>query len=288
MGMRALHVGIGTTRGAMTVFPVWGEFAELGRHTVDAASVAVAEQEGAPSVGFLQARNLHDLPVVMFQGQVVEGGWQNRMVARSVVVPARGHADLEVVCVEEGRWGGGTGHRAGGRRASGRVRAGLTQHVNPQGAVWAQVREYERTGGPTETTSYTEHADRRGGDVERLVAGLRPLPGQIGVVVALAGQPLFAEVFDDHDTLVAQFDAVVRAAAVDAIGLPEVATPSRRARRFIDRAQRVSVTEAEPAGLGCTVRGRDEYVDVTGLAWNGVEAHMVMTNPRHELCALGA
>jgi len=272
----------------MTVFPIWGEYVDLGRPVGPTDEISVTEQEGGPSVGSLRVWNGAKLPALMFQGQVVEGGWQNRMVARSVVVPARDHLELEVVCVEQGRWHGGSDHSVADRRGSARVRAALADARDRQGAVWVQVHEYERLDGPTATTSYTEHADRRGDTVERLVAGLRPLPGQIGVVVGLAGQPFLAEVFDSHDTLVRQFDAIIRAAAVDAVDIPAVKTPSRRARRFIDRATRVPTRPAEQAGLGKTVRGRNEYADVVGLDWNDAAVHVVMTNPRHELCALGA
>ena len=53
--------------------------------------------------------------------------------------------------------------------------------------------------------------------------------------------------FDNQLTLRREFDSIIRAAAMDAIGLPEVATPSRRARRFVDRADRVRDREAERA-----------------------------------------
>lgn len=286
--MKQLHVGAGTGRGALTVFPIWGEYADLGGGVAASGSVSATERENEPTVGRLSVVNVAPAPVLMFQGQVVEGGWQNRMLARSVVVPAYSTLEVDVVCVEQGRWGGGREHRVGGLRASGRVRSGLDDTGDRQGAVWSRVEDYERMHGATATASYAEHVDRLGDNVDDLIRDLRPLPGQIGVVVAVAGQPLFAEVFDSHDTLVAQFEQVVRAAALDAVGLPAARTPSRRARRFVDRAVRVQRQPAERAGLGVTARGADQYADVTALVWGEAEAHVVMTNPRHELAAVGA
>jgi hypothetical protein len=281
--MRQLHVGAGITRGALTVFPIWGEFASIGRHAAGVDAVRAVERGDAPDVGRLQVTNTGADPVVLFEGQVLEGGWQNRMLARSFVVAGRGELAVDVVCVEQGRWDGGRAHRVAGRRGSARVRSGLRYGAERQEAVWSRVREYEGMYGATLTASYTEHADRAAERVAGLTEGVRPLPGQIGLLVALAGQPVFAEVFDSHETLLGQFDAIVRAAALDAIGLNAVETPSRRARRFIDRASHVPRRTEAPAGLGRTETGRDQYAEIAALVWQDADVHLVISNPRHEL-----
>ena len=43
--------------------------------------------------------------------------------------------------------------------------------------------------------------------------------------------------------LARQFDEIVRAAAMDAIGLPPIETPGRRARRFMDRVDLVTAAD---------------------------------------------
>ena len=286
--MQTLHVGGGTTRGAMSIFPIWGEFAQVQPHIAVSGAVQVVEQEGAATVGSLVVQNHNSLPVLVFEGQVLEGGWQNRMVAKSQVLAARSSSLVDVVCVEEGRWGGGRDHTASGRRASARVRSGLRTDRDRQSTVWDRVREYEGSLGATATGSFTDHADRLDDRIGHLTGGARALPGQIGLLVAVSGQPVFAELFADHDTLVCEFDSIIRAAGMDALGRADVKTPARRARRFVERASQVRVEEKGPAGLGRTLAGADQYAQISGVSWDGADAHVVLTNPRHELNLVSA
>lgn len=97
-------------------------------------------------------------------------------------------------------------------------------------------------------------------------------------------QPVSVEVFDSPYVLRRQFDSIVRA-AMDAPARPAVPTPSRRARRFVDRVAAVSCAPTSPSGLGMTVEGMSQYAAVRGLAWRGRPVHLVGTNVRHELVA---
>lgn len=276
------HVGRGRTRGALTVFPIWAEVAYPVSYSMDHARARVEELPDGPSVGSLAVTNTADVPLLLLEGQLLEGGWQNRMVAQSTLLAPGIEVPLEVVCVEQGRWHGAAGHEARGRRASIRVRSGL-RVGDRQGQVWRRVAEYETSFGPSETSSYLDHADRAEVRARDLVRGLRPFPGQVGVLIGLAGQPLVAEVFDTPRMLARQFAEIVRAAAVDAIGLPPIETPGRRARRFLYRADLVEPQPAGRAGIAEAVRGRTDFVEVSGLVWNDHPLHTVLTNPRHDL-----
>lgn len=286
--MEKLHVGSGTSRGALTVFPVWGETAGARGYSVNPRTVVVAEQPTGQDVSTLAATNLGTRPVLMLEGQVLEGGWQNRLLGRSVLVPARSSVDLDVVCVEAGRWGGEDEHRSNGRRASLRVRGALRSGQDRQGEVWRRVAEYDERYGANDTASFVEHSERAVMDVDRIVEGLRPLPGQVGVVLGVAGQPVLAEVFDSPATLAGEFRSLLRAAALDAVGHEDQTTPSRRARRFVDRLARVERRAFAAAGAGTTLVGADQYASVSALAWRRRDVHLVATNPRHPLTLVGS
>jgi hypothetical protein len=149
--------------------------------------------------------------------------------------------------------------------------------------VWSRVSEYESRYGANDTASFVSHADQAAAEIDRLVEGFRPLLGQVGVVIGIAGQPVMLEVFDSASTLARQFASIVRAAALDALGQEPLATPSRRARRFVERASRVPRTAVAPAGVGTTLTGADVYASVSALAWRRRDVHLVATNPRHTL-----
>src|SRR5262245_24583008 len=102
----ALHVGQGTTFGSLTLFPVWSDRTATGRrwYGTDSTRLEVGEADSGPDVPRLVATNPGDRPVLVLDGQLFEGGWQHRMAVRSYVVEAGGRAELEVACVEQGRW----------------------------------------------------------------------------------------------------------------------------------------------------------------------------------------
>ena len=282
-----LHVGGGTGYGALTVFPVWGEYDGPRGYSSRTAGLRLSEQDGGPSVPVLMAANEGERPVLMLEGQLLEGGWQNRVLVRSMLVPARGSLDLEVACVEAGRWGGVADHRNRGRRASVRIRSALREPPGHgrQGEVWRRVAQYEDRQGANDTGSYAVHADRAASEIEQLVGSLHPLPGQVGVVLGIAGQPAMAEVFDSPRTLRREFDSIVAAAGMDALGREPVVTPSRRARRFLDHSSRLGLRAESPAGVGTTLRGRGDYAEVAALSWQRRMVHQTMNNPRHPLNA---
>lgn len=285
--MMEFHIGRGTNRGALTVFPVWGTYDGPRGYSLTTANAAFSERRaGGAEVASLTAANPNSSPMLLLEGALLEGGWQNRMLTRSVLVPPRQSLDVEVVCVEQGRWGGASGHRSTGRRASMRVRNVNEQQGNRQGEVWRRVSEYDARFGANATDSFAVHADRAAPQVERLVEGLRPLPGQVGVVIGLGGQPVMLEAFDNPTTLRREFDAIIRAAAFDALDVAPERTPARRAFRFVDRMAQVALDPVAPAGMGVTVGGSSPYATLTGLDWDARLVHLKAANPRHPVNSL--
>jgi hypothetical protein len=280
--MQKVHVGSGGSRGALAVFPVWGEIG-IERDYSTAIADAYVSEKATPDVTTLMVSNTGSRPLLLLEGQVLEGGWQNRMVARSVVVEPNDEVAVGVVCVEAGRWSGQRRHADLRRRASTRVQAGLRAGHDRQNEVWKRVSEYEFRYGSNATSSFSEHANRATGDVSRLTQGLRPFPGQIGIVVAISGYPLSAELFDSPATLAEQYQSIVAAAAMDAVGRPAEVTPSRRVRRFIDRATDVPLRRNVAAGAGITFVGDTENASISLLRWQRRDVHTSLLNPRHEL-----
>jgi hypothetical protein len=277
-----LHVGRGTSRGALTVFPVWSDRKGPRGYSSDLGKVALSELEDGPSVGHLLATNSGRRPRLMLEGTVLEGGWQHRMLLRSVLVPGQQELRVPVACVEQGRWGGGRAHAARSRRASVRVRSASRQQ-DVQGEVWSRVAEYDGRFGANATGSFVGHLESAEDRARELVRGLEPLDGQCGVVVAIAGQPAMLEAFDSPRVLARQLESILFAAAMDALDQPEVVTPSRRARRFVERVERVRRTDEAPAGAGTHQVGASEHAGVTALSWHGRDVHLAATNPRQAL-----
>ena len=273
MQLLDLHLGRPVVRGALTVFPVWNGAAVSSRgYDVSSAKLAVEERAGHAVVAELVLTNHGQRPALVLEGELLEGGQQHRVAARSMMIDVGESQVLDVRCVEEGRWSGGSGHVRSGRRAPMSVRA-----AQEQSGTWQRVRDLEARHGGGDTHFLGDalaSADER---ARLLVGDLRPLPFQSGVLLCIAGQPVQLEVFDSPRTLTSVCSALLHAAAVDALTAAPIATPGRRARRFLERVRHLSGTP-EPSG-----RRSSAYAHMDALSWQGRTVHAVATNPRHEL-----
>ena len=278
----ALHVGQGTYSAGLTLFPVWvAAPASQGVSVGAQPGLTVAEREGSPVVGQLVVTNGCPDPVLLLEGEMLEGGWQNRTLAHSVLLMPGERSVVEVCCVEQGRWGGAADHHGRARRVAPSVVGGLR---NPdggrQGQVWDRVRRYESVTGSTATTSHAEHLDRIAGDASRIAA--RPLEGQRGVIIGIMGVPVSLELFPTSDALAAQWRALIEAAALDARLGPPIRTTASAARRFAERVERTS-TGRIPDGAAYRISSDRPGVSVRGLGVDDVLLHASVLHSTHPL-----
>ncbi len=101
-----LHVGAGTTIGALTTFPLWVQAPSVRGLHWSGTELTIAEIAGSPSVDELTVINRSNRPAVLLEGDLVEGGLQHRMVAASGLVAAGTTGLLAARCIEQGRWDG--------------------------------------------------------------------------------------------------------------------------------------------------------------------------------------
>lgn len=269
-----LHVGQGTHRGSLTVFPVWTDTRSIHRGylTGAAAPVDVAERAGSPDVGQLVLTNRGDRPVLLLAGELLEGGWQTRALTATTLL-APGTSSVErVLCVEEGRWGGDIIHARKARRAPFAVRAQFDR-PDAQRAVWERVRHYDAVAGPSETGSLADRLDRTEPAARDLTRGLRPLAGQRGLLVGIGGRPAWLEVLDSERSLTEHWSALLHAATLDALGRPDVRTTGAAARSFAERVERTRHTAVAPAGLGRRLSGGTR-IRVDDVRWHDRTVHL--------------
>ena len=276
-----LHVGQGTTVGAITIFPVWSDqrVAPSRRYTTSLEDVAISELEDGPTVPQLIATNAGAQPVLVLDGQLFDGGWQHRMATRSSLLPAGSRTALDVACVEQHRWGGTNVQRSRGGRATTYVRDGF-ERAGGQSEVWRRVERY----GATTTGSLVDRLQLDGGQAALVRRVTRPLAGQVGIVVGVGGQPIALEVFDDPRTLVEQYPAIVRAACLEGVGRTALPTPSRRARRMVERLERTHLdVEPDVGQTGRLGRATSEALSVMSLRHGLRTVHLRATNRRHPI-----
>ena len=103
MQLLDLHVGRPVVRGALTVFPIWNGAAVTSRgYDLSSANLAVEELAGDAAVEQLVVTNNGRRPAVVLEGELLEGGQQHRVAARSTLIEPRETQILVVRCVERG------------------------------------------------------------------------------------------------------------------------------------------------------------------------------------------
>jgi len=194
-----------------------------------------------PQVNRLMLVNNSDRPLILLAGEIVTGGKQDRVVGKDRIVPPKSDPiDLSVFCVEPGRWVETAGHfqSFGTLMAQPSVRKEAMAGKDQQ-KVWDEVRKSSAAvaGGllaPAadalkSTSSYAvvmengevqRHLDSVAAPIERSYENLiRELRAQnaVGVVVAVNGEIIWADVFASTALLEKYWPKLVRSYAAEAL-----------------------------------------------------------------------
>jgi len=238
-------------------------------------------------VGRVVADNLGALPVLVLFGQELRGAKQNRVANATFLVGARSRVELDVSCVEQGRWA----HRSRRFTPSGEVfssaaRRKMAQSVArsmeagagfraDQGAVWDDVRErLDVSDTSSATASYADYLGKRAPDLAEAARAFHTVPGQVGFVAAMGGHVVGAEWMDHPAAFTASFPGLLRSYLVDtggwdvanALDSPVSGGPtSRTAEDFLDALASCKGKAGPSLGLGEDVRFSGGGVEGCGL-----------------------
>jgi len=293
--MPTMHVGRGSRYGNLTWFPIFTDAEVTARDYVtnfNSKEVKLAEHDNA-TVGSVKIQNDGKSKVILFEGTLLEGGWQHRALTRTVLVNAKGVTELPVVCVEQGRWGGQAAQRIGSRQAPAKLRSamrGMTKHGNlinqaqaDQGRVWNEVSNYAAVNDAFNSTqSYVQMHDELQAQLAAIATEkVTPIYGQRGVIVAIDGYPVALELFDHPDTLAERLQSILDGFQVDALAKPYRATPGQLARDFAMRIEQVGLaTRVDSQHLR---NEPDAIVASEALVDGDHLLHLATLNAKHEL-----
>jgi len=293
-----LHVGSGSRFGKLDWFPVFTEEPVAKRNYVtkiDENLVKVAEHAAA-TVNSVAIENRGNLPLVVFEGTLLEAGWQHRSVIRTTMINANAESELPVVCVEQGRWGGDGTQKIGRRQAPAKVRAAIrgldrgngkvSQNHASQNLVWDEVSKYAHDHNQhAETGSFLEVRDGFEGKIKKhsrtKVEMPKPIYGMRGVIIAIGGHPVAVELFDHPETMKERFQSILEAYQVDAENIEYERTPGYRARAFAKRLE--SSTLDNPIDVTHFRNSPDELVASEALVEGDHIYHLAALNVKHQL-----
>jgi hypothetical protein len=197
-------------------------------------------QNGSAEVNRLVLINNSSRPLLLLAGEIVTGGKQDRVIgADRIVAPKSDPVDLSVFCVEPGRWVERSKNFSSmnGQMAQPSVRR-PAMDTKDQSEVWANVGASNRAmakaaPAATETVEVTssyagvmsngavnESIDKIAApitqDYQKLLRQLKDRKAT-GVVVAIAGRIVWADIFASPELLETYWPKLVRSYAAEAV-----------------------------------------------------------------------
>lgn len=209
----------------------------------------VSEIDAGGSVNRLLVRNPLSVPVLLFEGEELVGAKQNRVLDRTVLVPAKTSTPIGVNCVERGRWGDqGTQFSAAPRAAhpAGRHAARL----GGQGAVWSEIAQKSaRLDAVSTTEAAAEMYLSRATSLSEYLGALPRVAGQCGSIVSIGGRIVCLDYVSRSEVYAGLHAKLVRGYALDALEHQgEAPFPHDYARLFIERIGRAERRNGELLG----------------------------------------
>jgi hypothetical protein len=249
--------------GPLAVYPVFGPRRPRLAYRTFAQAVELGalarEREGGAAVRALVVENPTELPLLVYEGEEVLGAQQNRTFAASALVAAGDTLELDVTCVEQGRWDSRR-HRERMRpspqaadpslRRLGRASANAIGSAD-QAQVWSAVacRMVEHDVA-SQNAAMSDVFDHRRGDLDSLGRGIRHLEGQVGAVAAVAGRPVVLDLVSRAEAFACLLPRLAQGYALDALDSPESEPDGEAAEAFLRDALGAPRLETRTAGMG--------------------------------------
>ncbi|MEP6583375.1 MAG: DUF6569 family protein [Ginsengibacter sp.] len=244
----------------LRLYPVYAnenfktEFRSLGKYLTlqDAIAknkVKITEKTNGGSVNDLTIENISADTIIIISGDIVKGGKQDRIIENDKLLkPKSGKQNLQVFCVESGRWTAGVSGRSSRypsedkaaefkgyyNKGSMSLRKVVTKEKD-QSKVWAKVDEINganKTTTATKTyTALTNSADFNKKLSDYLLFFKNKFANEqnvIGVVIVSGNKVLGCDMFATHDLFSKQFESLLHSYATEAIinGKTAVAAPA--------------------------------------------------------------
>jgi hypothetical protein len=249
--------------GPLAVYPVLGQARPRLAYRTFAQAVELGalarEREDGAAVRALVVENPTGLPLLVYEGEEVLGAQQNRTFAASALVAAGDTLELEVTCVEQGRWDSRRHRerlRPSPQAADPSLRRLARSSANAIGSadqaqIWSAVacRMVEHDVA-SRSAAMSDVFDHRRGDLDSLGRVIRQLDGQVGAVAAVAGRPVVLDLVSRAEAFACLLPRLAQGYALDALDSPECEPEDEAAEAFLRDALGAPRLETRSAGMG--------------------------------------
>lgn len=199
--------------------------------------------------------------IFLMAGDVMQGGNQDRVIAVDMIVPPRTVKDIEVFCVEKGRWSPripeeekeyeekAKKHFAFSgyyNVASRNIRKAVSQEKN-QEEVWAQVAAItSKNGGDTETGTYAgleqsnTFTEKRNSYLGFFDGKFEANENVIGIVAVSGNEVLGTDIFAHPNLFKSKYESLLHSYVTDAINEEGTASISKERLKYYEKSLQAS------------------------------------------------
>ena len=289
------HLGPRQFHKSLSVWPLVGQTRQgldyiCLSEAMEKGSILVEEVSAGGQVPNVLVKNRGDSAVLILFGEEIVGAKQNRVANASFLVGPRSKVLLDVSCVEQGRWspGKGTPFAAEGSVLSHKIRTKMQTKVAAarassgsfaadQGDVWDEVSHRVRSSGThSRTGSYQDYAQTRSSDCEEIVRAFRPVPDQVGFVVAIHDDVVAIEAIGKPEVFARALPGLLRSYAIDAVDWSwlrshgEAQAGFDAPEPFLEAVAQARVDRGPSLGLGDDLRLEEARVAGCALDSGGI------------------
>ncbi len=300
---RGIRLGEPQLHRNMTVFPLFcdhppgPEYLTL-RQALEERLLQIGEVNENGSVSQLRVENQAGLPVLLLDGEELQGAKQNRVLNSSVLVVEQAVTLIPVSCTEQGRWS----YRSRNFSDSGnvlfhRARAAKQQSVSDsleysqefasnQMQVWESITELQYcTGQHSGTAAMSDVFQASRAPLDQYLQAFPCREGQRGLLVGLSGMVAGYDLLSSAEAYRHLHEKLARSYAMEALLMregPDQATAAGQAEAFLGQVPLCHGKKYKSPGHGWDWRLSGELVVGSVLAWQETAIHAAFFRRRPE------
>jgi len=201
-----------------------------GKSAIDNQYIKVEEVSEGGSVNNLKLHNNSEKYVFFFDGDILIGAKQNRILNTSVLIAPKVTTGIPVSCVERGRWSYRTRHFGKSdftapyafrksKHESMKNSMKMCSYQADQGKVWKEVSDYSmKMDSRSDTDDFDEIMMKKRKSVEDSFKGFTPDTDANGLAIFHNGKIILLEIFNRCDVFTEYFPKIVRSTGFDFYG----------------------------------------------------------------------
>ncbi|MCC7550817.1 MAG: hypothetical protein KO316_04825 [Methanobacterium sp.] len=280
----------------MSVFPLYISGDEslyiTLKEALDDDLITVTEVDESGLVPELKVINRANIPVLLLDGEELEGAKQNRVLNTSILLKENSETIVPVSCTEQGRWSyNSLNFQESGNIATHRVRRTKAASVygslkvqeefrSDQRAVWNEIDDVSRDAQVnSQTRAMQDVYQARSADLDEYQRYFPVFEGQNGLLVMVNGEVMGLDILSSSQAYFILHRKLLKSYALEAIlreGEGEGNFNGRdKAKSFLDEVQ-LSMDEKHPSiGYGWDHRLEGPSVVGSSLTYNDQVIHTV-------------